>query len=62
MPGEPQPAMIVGVVGDIFIDGKLEEGFRQSKEDLLQNCTPEEFMEKAVQFQVDIEPSLWKNI
>lgn len=60
--GEPQPAMIVGVVGDIFIDGKLEEGFRQSKEDLLQNCTPEEFMEKAVQFQVDIEPSLWKNI
>ena len=60
--GLPQPGVIVVVVGDILVNGKVEEAFRQTKMDLLQKPTPEEIKKKAVQFQVEIEPSLWKNI
>ena len=62
VPGLPHPAVIVVVVGDILIDGKVEEKFRETRMALLQNPSLQEIKRRAMQFQVNIQPFLWQKI
>ena len=58
----PQPAVSFGMVGDILLDEKVVDTFRNTRMCLLVNPTEKEVMEAGGKLLSEMWPPLWQNI